>query len=48
MAFMAISHDIVTKQHGGAIEVDSRVNEFTEFRVRLPHARRTTLTQAAS
>ncbi len=45
---LSISYDIVTQQHGGTIEVDSRVNEFTEFRVRLPHAPRTTLAQAAS
>src|SRR5262249_45745156 len=30
------SYDIVTQQHGGTIEVDSRVGEFTEFIVRLP------------
>jgi two-component system, NtrC family, sensor kinase len=45
---LSISYDIVTQQHGGTIEVDSRVNEFTEFRVRLPHPPRTTLAQAAS
>jgi GAF domain-containing protein/nitrogen-specific signal transduction histidine kinase len=45
---LSISYDIVTQQHGGTIEVDSRVNEFTEFCVRLPHAPRTTLAQAAS
>jgi GAF domain-containing protein len=45
---LSISYDIVTQQHGGTIEVESRVNEFTEFRVRLPHPRRTNLAQAAS
>jgi|GEM_PF-1640543 len=30
------SYDIVTQQHGGTIEVDSRLGEFTEFTVRLP------------
>jgi two-component system NtrC family sensor kinase len=45
---LSISYDIVTQQHGGTIDVDSRVNEFTEFRVRLPHPPRTTLAQAAS
>jgi PAS domain S-box-containing protein len=45
---LSISYDIVTQQHGGTIEVDSRVNEFTEFRVRLPHPPRTTPVQAAS
>jgi GAF domain-containing protein len=33
---LSISYDIVTQQHGGTIEVDSRVDEFTEFTVRLP------------
>jgi two-component system, NtrC family, sensor kinase len=28
---LSISWDIVTQQHGGTIEVDSRVDEFTEF-----------------
>jgi signal transduction histidine kinase len=36
------SYDIVTQQHGGTIEVDSRVGEFTEFTVRLPRAHRAT------
>jgi two-component system, NtrC family, sensor kinase len=35
---LSISYDIVTQQHGGSIEVDSRVGDFTEFTVRLPHA----------
>ena len=29
-------YDIVTQQHGGTIEVDSRLGEFTEFTIRLP------------
>jgi PAS domain S-box-containing protein len=33
---LSISYDIVTQQHGGSIEVDSLVGEFTEFIVRLP------------
>jgi signal transduction histidine kinase len=33
---LSISYDIVTQEHGGTIEVDSRVGEFTEFTVRLP------------
>jgi signal transduction histidine kinase len=33
---LSISYDIVTQEHGGTIEVDSRVGEFTEFIVRLP------------
>jgi two-component system, NtrC family, sensor kinase len=35
---LSISYDIVTQQHGGTIEVDSRVAEFTEFTIRLPRA----------
>jgi two-component system, NtrC family, sensor kinase len=37
---LSISYDIVTQQHGGTIEVDSRVGEFTEFTIRLPRAGR--------
>jgi two-component system NtrC family sensor kinase len=33
---LSISHDIVVKQHGGAIEVASEPEEFTEFRIILP------------
>jgi signal transduction histidine kinase len=36
---LSISYDIVTQQHGGTIEVASRVGEFTEFTVRLPRDR---------
>ncbi|HWX25935.1 MAG TPA: GAF domain-containing protein [Steroidobacteraceae bacterium] len=35
---LSISHDIVVKQHGGFIEVDTRPGEFTEFRIILPRA----------
>ncbi|TMJ65049.1 MAG: histidine kinase, partial [Alphaproteobacteria bacterium] len=38
---LSISWDIVTQQHGGTIEVDSRVGEFTEFTIRLPRFRQT-------
>src|SRR5262249_46489326 len=33
---LSISYDIVTQEHGGTIEVDSMVGEFTEFIIRLP------------
>ncbi len=34
---LSISYEIVTKQHGGTIEVASEVGKFTEFVVTLPH-----------
>jgi PAS domain S-box-containing protein len=37
---LSISYDIVTQQHGGTIEVESEVGQYTEFTVRLPRARR--------
>ena len=45
---LSISYDIVTQQHGGTIEVDSEVGEFTEFTVRLPRAQRPMNALAAS
>jgi signal transduction histidine kinase len=36
---LSIAWDIVTQQHGGVIEVDSREGEFTEFTIRLPRSR---------
>jgi signal transduction histidine kinase len=45
---LSISYDIVTQQHGGTIEVDSRVGEFTEFTIRLPRHRRATATEGAA
>ena len=35
---LSISHDIIVKQHGGSIEVDTQPGEFTEIKVILPRA----------
>jgi signal transduction histidine kinase len=35
---LSIAYDIVTQQHGGTIEVDSRLGEFTEFIIHLPRS----------
>jgi GAF domain-containing protein len=35
---LSISHDIIVKQYGGSIEVDTQPGEFTEIRVILPRA----------
>jgi GAF domain-containing protein len=44
---LSIAYDIVTQQHGGTIEVDSQLGEFTEFTIRLPRARQVAATEAA-
>jgi two-component system, NtrC family, sensor kinase len=33
---LSISHDIIVKQHGGAIDVDTKPGAYTEFRIVLP------------
>jgi signal transduction histidine kinase len=43
---LSISHDIVVKQHGGLIEVDTNPGEFTEFQIILP--RRATFLAASA
>ena len=45
---LSISYDIVTQQHGGTITVDSEVDDFTEFTIRLPRDHRATMAEAAS
>jgi signal transduction histidine kinase len=35
---LSMSHDIVVKQHGGTIAVETEPGEFTEFRIVLPRA----------
>ena len=35
---LSLSYDIIVKQHGGSIEVDTQPGEFTEFTIVLPRA----------
>jgi two-component system, NtrC family, sensor kinase len=35
---LSISHDIIVKQHGGSIEVETEPGAFTEFKIVLPRA----------
>ncbi len=35
---LSMSHDIIVKQHGGTIDVDTAAGAFTEFRIVLPRA----------
>jgi signal transduction histidine kinase len=39
---LSISHDIIVKQHGGSIQVDTQPGEFAEIRVILPRVSGTT------
>jgi two-component system NtrC family sensor kinase len=35
---LSMSHDIIVKQHGGRMEVETELGQFTEFRIVLPRA----------
>ena len=35
---LSISHDIIVKQHGGSIDVETELGLFTEFKIVLPRA----------
>jgi signal transduction histidine kinase len=35
---LSITHDIIVKQHGGSIDVETQPGEFTEIRIVLPRA----------
>jgi signal transduction histidine kinase len=35
---LSISHDIIVKQHGGSIEVETQPGEYTEFKIILPRS----------
>ena len=33
---LSLSYDIITKEHGGEIKVDTKENEYTKFIIQLP------------
>jgi two-component system NtrC family sensor kinase len=33
---LSMSHDIIVKQHGGSIDVETKPGQFTEFKIILP------------
>jgi two-component system, NtrC family, sensor kinase len=45
---LSISWDIVTQEHGGTIEVNTEVGEFTEFAIRLPRTRQAAATTSTA
>jgi signal transduction histidine kinase/HAMP domain-containing protein len=45
---LSISYDIIVQEHGGALAIDSREGEFTEFTIRLPRTRRPPTAPAAA
>ncbi|MBR0693460.1 GAF domain-containing protein [Bradyrhizobium lablabi] len=38
---LSMTHDIIVKQHGGRIDVETRIGQFTEFIITLPRDNRT-------
>ena len=38
---LSMSHDIIVKQHGGTIDVETSPGQFTEFRIVLPRSSNT-------
>jgi C4-dicarboxylate-specific signal transduction histidine kinase len=34
---LSVTHDIIVKQHGGKIDVETKSGAFTEFIITLPH-----------
>ena len=45
---LSISHDIIVKQHGGSIEVDTQPGEYTEFTIVLPRAGASLISQESA
>jgi two-component system NtrC family sensor kinase len=45
---LSISHDIIVKQHGGTIEVETQLGQFTEIRIVLPRKGRPLLSQSSA
>jgi len=35
---LSISHDIIVKEHGGSVEVDTQLGEYTEIKITLPRS----------